>query len=121
MVNRFNRLSIASLLTLGALPVVAQTTSLAPITVSADLRQSTDQNLAASTTIKTQTELQDQGATHFGDILLQTPNVNYSGQSSRPRHIQIRGMGERDEYTGAPNASVGFAIDGIDFSGIGMV
>lgn len=119
--NRFNRLSIASLLTLGALPVVAQTTTLAPITVSADLRQSTDQNLAASTTIKTQSELQDQGASHFGDILLQTPNVNYSGQSSRPRHIQIRGMGERDEYTGAPNASVGFAIDGIDFSGIGMV
>ncbi len=119
--TRFNRLSIASLLTLGALPVVAQTTTLAPITVSADLRQSTDQNLAASTSIKTQSELQDQGATHFGDILLQTPNVNYSGQSSRPRHIQIRGMGERDEYTGAPNASVGFAIDGIDFSGIGMV
>ncbi len=26
----------------------------------------------------------------------------------------------RDEYTGRPNSSVGFAIDDIDFSGIGM-
>ena len=117
----FNRLSITTLLTLGALPVFANTTTLAPITVSADLRQEQDQQLAASTSIQTQQQLQDQGATHFSDILLQTPNVNYSGQSSRPRHIQIRGMGERDEYTGAPNASVGFAVDGIDFSGIGMV
>jgi len=111
---------LASLIT-GLLPVYAeQTNTLDTITVSADLRNSNDQDLAASTTVLTTQQLQDQGATHFGDVLLQTPNVNYSGQSSRPRHIQIRGMGERDEYTGAPNASVGYAIDDIDFSGIGM-
>ncbi|NPA72578.1 MAG: TonB-dependent receptor, partial [Gammaproteobacteria bacterium] len=70
--------------------------------------------------VKTQAELQDQGAMHFDDILLKTANVNFSGQSSHARHIQIRGIGERDEYTGAPNSSVGFAVDDIDFSGIGM-
>ncbi|SFR60454.1 TonB-dependent receptor [Thiomicrospira sp. ALE5] len=94
--------------------------TLAPITVNADLRQVDQQQLTASATILDEMELQDRGATHFGDVLLQTPNVNFSGQSSRPRHLQIRGMGERDEYTGAPNPSVGFAIDGIDLSGIGM-
>jgi outer membrane receptor protein involved in Fe transport len=94
--------------------------TLAPITVNADLRQVEQQALTASATILDEVELQDRGATHFGDVLLQTPNVNFSGQSSRPRHLQIRGMGERDEYTGAPNPSVGFAIDGIDLSGIGM-
>lgn len=96
------------------------TATLAPITVNADLRQVDQQALTASATILDEVELQDRGATHFGDVLLQTPNVNFSGQSSRPRHLQIRGMGERDEYTGAPNPSVGFAIDGIDLSGIGM-
>lgn len=92
-----------------------------PIIINADLHQSTEQDLPASVDVKTQADLQDQGAAHFDDILLKTPNVNFSGQSSRARHIQIRGIGERDEYTGAPNSSVGFAIDDIDFSGIGMV
>ncbi len=96
------------------------TENLAPVIVTADLRESTEQDIPASVDVKTQAELQDQGAMHFEDILLKTPNVNYSGETSRPRHIQIRGLGERDEYTGAPNSSVGFAIDDIDFSGIGM-
>ena len=93
---------------------------LKPVVISADLRESTEQDIPASVDVKTQADLQDQGATHFDDVLLKTPNVNFSGQSSRARHIQIRGIGERDEYTGAPNSSVGFAIDDIDFSGIGM-
>jgi outer membrane receptor protein involved in Fe transport len=115
------RTSLLASLVAGLCPVYAQeSNTLDPITVSADLRNSNEQELAASTTVLTTQQLQDQGSTHFGDVLLQTPNVNYSGQSSRPRHIQIRGMGERDEYTGAPNASVGFAVDDIDFSGIGM-
>jgi outer membrane receptor protein involved in Fe transport len=97
------------------------TENLAPVIVTADLRETSEQDIPASVSVQTQADLQDQGATHFDDILLKTPNVNFSGQSSRARHIQIRGMGERDEYTGAPNSSVGFAIDDIDFSGIGMV
>lgn len=68
-----------------------------------------------------QRELQDRGASHFGDALLQIPNLNFASSSSRPRHLQIRGMGERDEYTGAPNPSVGLMLDGIDFSGLGML
>ncbi|VAW47329.1 hypothetical protein MNBD_GAMMA03-1019 [hydrothermal vent metagenome] len=50
-------------------------------------------------TLTTQSERQDQGALHFDDILLKTANVNVSGQSSQARHIQIRGIGQRDEYT----------------------
>ncbi|WP_044410814.1 TonB-dependent receptor [Thiomicrospira microaerophila] len=102
-------------------PGLVIASSLQPIIVNADLRASEQQAIAASVTVMDEMALQDRGAIHFDDVLLQTPNVNYSGQSSRARHIQMRGMGERDEYTGAPNASVGFAVDGIDFSGIGMV
>ena len=111
-------LVIAITATLSSPPLMAD--ELQPVVISADLRESTEQDIPASVDVKTQADLQDQGATHFDDVLLKTPNVNFSGQSSRARHIQIRGMGERDEYTGAPNSSVGFAIDDIDFSGIGM-
>ena len=32
----------------------------------------------------------------------------------------MRGIGEVEQYQGAPNPSVGFLIDDIDFSGVGM-
>ncbi|MCF6262990.1 MAG: TonB-dependent receptor [Xanthomonadales bacterium] len=92
-----------------------------PVTVNADLREVSQYEIPASVTVLNTEDLQNRGATHFEDVIQELPNVNFSGQSSRPRHIQIRGIGERDEYTGRPNSSVGFAIDDIDFSGIGMV
>lgn len=95
--------------------------ALEPMTVSADLRGVSEDEIAASVSLLGELELQDRGVTHFDEVLLQLPNINYSGQSSRARHLQIRGMGEREEYTGSPDPSVGFAIDDIDFSGIGMV
>lgn len=101
-------------------PTIKHEMAFEPIIVNSDLRKSTDQKIATSTTLKDEFTIQDQGATHFESLILEIPNVNFSGQDSRPRHIQIRGMGERDEYTGAPNASVGFVVDDIDFSSIGM-
>jgi len=96
-------------------------TVLEPITVSADLRDVSVDKIAASVSVLNEFELQNRGVTHFEDILLQLPNLNFSGQTSRPRHIQIRGMGEREDYTGSPDPSVGFVMDDIDFSGIGML
>ena len=49
------------------------------------------------------------------------PNLNWSGDGHRARYFQIRGIGELEQYEGAPNPSVGFLIDDIDFSGIGTV
>jgi len=49
------------------------------------------------------------------------PNLNWSGDGHRARYFQIRGVGELEQYQGAPNPSVGFLIDDIDFSGIGTV
>jgi len=91
------------------------------LTVEADLRGADAAHMATSVHVHDELQLQDTGASHYQDVLLQTPNVNFAGGSSRPRHLLIRGMGEREDYTGAPNPSVGFAMDGVDFSGIGMV
>ncbi len=48
------------------------------------------------------------------------PNLGFAGGTSRSRYFQIRGIGELEQYEGAPNSSVGFLIDDIDFSGIAM-
>ncbi|MDR9499761.1 MAG: TonB-dependent receptor [Hydrogenovibrio sp.] len=96
-------------------------TQLTPVTVQADLRQSEADDMATSLHVYDSVDLQDQGASHTDDILLTTPNVNVSNQNARVRHIQIRGIGARDDYTGAPNSSVGLAIDGMDFSGLGGI
>jgi outer membrane receptor protein involved in Fe transport len=48
------------------------------------------------------------------------PGLSWASGTSRPRYFQIRGIGEIEQYQGAPNPSVGFLIDDIDFSGVGM-
>ena len=60
------------------------------------------------------------GLQHFADVLGLVPNLNWAGGTSRPRFFQLRGIGELEQYQGAPNPSVGFLIDEIDFSGVGM-
>ena len=60
------------------------------------------------------------GVQHFQDVLGLVPNLNWSAGTSRPRYFQMRGIGELEQWQGAPNPSVGFLIDGIDFSGVGM-
>jgi outer membrane receptor protein involved in Fe transport len=74
----------------------------------------------ASTTVLDATTLRAAGLQHFGDVLALVPNLNWSGGTSRPRYFQLRGIGELEQYQGAPNPSVGFLIDGIDLSGVGM-
>jgi outer membrane receptor protein involved in Fe transport len=74
----------------------------------------------ASVTVLGERTLRDAGQQHFEDVLGLVPNLNWAGGTSRPRYFQIRGIGEREQYEGAPNSSVGFLIDDIDFSGMGM-
>ena len=58
---------------------------------------------------------------HFEELVNIVPNLNWSGDGHRARYFQIRGIGELEQYQGAPNPSVGFLIDDIDFSGIGTI
>ena len=85
------------------------------------LRNQALQSVPASLTVLDSTTLQEVGQQHFQDVIGMVPNLNWSGDTNRPRYFQIRGIGELDQYQGAPNPSVGFLIDDIDFSGIGTV
>ncbi len=90
------------------------------VVVQASLRGETAETLPASITVLDGRTLQEAGVQHFGDVLGLVPNLNWSAGTSRPRYFQLRGIGELEQFQGAPNASVGFLIDDIDFSGIGM-
>ncbi|WP_153915405.1 TonB-dependent receptor [Shewanella sp. TC10] len=91
------------------------------IVVNADFGNIELEKAPSSVTVIDSQQLQDEGAQHFEDVLNSIANFNWSGGSSRPKYFQIRGVGEQEEYQGAPNSSVGFIVDDIDLSGIGMV
>jgi iron complex outermembrane recepter protein len=90
------------------------------IIVTASLDASPLERLPASATVVRSADLDAAGLSHFGDVLSLIPNLGFAGGTSRPRYFQIRGIGELEQYEGAPNPSVGFLIDDIDFSGIAM-
>jgi len=94
--------------------------SMDEVVVTAELRDHTLTDLPASATVLDAQTLEAAGVQHFQDVLGLVPNLNWSAGTSRPRFFQLRGIGELSQWQGAPNPSVGFLIDGIDFSGIGM-
>src|SRR5690606_32722422 len=103
-------------------PVQAQTGDpLEEIVVTADFREQTALEVPITVTVLDAAALDDRTVQHFEELAVQVPNLNYSGEGSRARYFQLRGVGELEQYEGAPNPSVGFVIDDIDFSGIGAV
>ncbi|QSX42585.1 TonB-dependent receptor [Shewanella cyperi] len=89
--------------------------------VTADFRGIAVEKIPSSVTVIDAQKIEDEGARHFEDLLGTVANFNWSGGTSRPRYFQIRGVGEQEEYKGAPNSSIGYLIDDIDLSGLGMV
>lgn len=59
---------------------------------------------------------------HFQDLIGLAPGLTWAGGTSRPRYLQMRGIGEVSQFAGEgpPNFSVGFLVDDMDFSGMGM-
>ena len=91
------------------------------IVVTADFRQREVQELPASITVMDGAELDRLAVQHFEELVNAVPNFNWSGDGHRARYFQLRGVGELEQYQGAPNPSVGFLVDDIDFSGIGTL
>ena len=91
---------------------------LTEIVVSADFRDSTVMESAASITVLDDRMIEQRQARHLEQLLNLAPNVNYSSGASRGRFIQIRGIGERSQFIEPLNPSVGILVDGIDFTGI---
>src|SRR5690606_29521771 len=91
------------------------------IVVTADFREQRVLDVPLTVSVLDADELDDRAVQHFEELAVQVPNLTYSGAGSRARYLQLRGVGELESYQGAPNPSIGFLIDDVDFSGIGAV
>jgi len=119
--NRFKllRLLAAPVCLYPALVFSAETID--EIVVLADFRERTASDVPPSITVLDAQEIENMAVQHFEELINSIPNLNWSGDGHRARYFQMRGVGELEQYQGAPNPSVGFLIDDIDFSGIGTV
>lgn len=91
------------------------------IVVTADYRGRPATEIPASVSILNAAEISETAIQHFEELIGSLPNLNWSGDGHRAKYLQIRGVGELAQYQGAPNPSVGFVVDDIDFSGMGGI
>jgi iron complex outermembrane receptor protein len=115
---------LLSLAALGAaLPgaLHAQPAGLEEIVVTASFRDTELAQLPVSVTVLDREQLRETTQQHFEEAIRQVPNLNLSGEGSRARYFQLRGVGELEQYEGSPNPSIGFIVDDIDFSGLGSI
>jgi outer membrane receptor protein involved in Fe transport len=122
MAFRFHRSAALAAIPLGIVQLaVAQSNDLEEIVVTADFREQRLEELPLSVSVLDRAELRATTQQHFEEAIRSIPNLNLSGEGSRARYFQLRGVGELEQYDGAPNPSIGFIVDDIDFSGLGSI
>ena len=90
--------------------------------VTADLWASPLDRIAASVTVMDEAALKQSDVRHFSDLVDQIPNLSWTGATSRPRYLQIRGVGENSQYEGeTPDSAVRFLLDDLDLTGLGSI
>jgi len=112
-------ISFTSCLLLSSFLYAQQSADIQEIIVTADFRQQNLSNISNSISVLDDSLLEDQHISHLEEALYHAPNVNFSSGSNRARFYQIRGIGERGQFSEPLNSSVGLMIDGVDFSGAG--
>tara|TARA_B110000879_G_scaffold100225_1_gene135963 strand:+ start:33642 stop:35729 length:2088 start_codon:yes stop_codon:yes gene_type:complete len=116
--NRFSSSYYILLASLAVAGLSSADDAIVEIIVSADLRNATLLESAASISVINSQAIKQRQARHLEQVLNIAPNVNFSSGASRGRFIQIRGIGERSQFIEPLNPSVGILVDGIDFTGI---
>ena len=91
------------------------------IIVTADFRGKNEMETPHSVSVLGNEEIDERGAQHIEDLVNMVPNINFAGGTGRARFFQIRGIGERSQFSDPLNHSVGVLIDNVDFSGAGSV
>ncbi len=88
------------------------------IVVHSDWRGQSVNALPSSLVVLLDEQIKQRSAQHLDELLRSIGNVNFNSGASRGRFVQIRGIGERSQFQDPINPSVGFYVDGIDFSGV---
>jgi outer membrane receptor protein involved in Fe transport len=89
--------------------------------VVSEFRIATVLELDASISVLDRAAIESAAVQHFEELISLVPNMNLAGEGSRARYFQLRGIGELEQYEGAPNPSIGFIVDDIDLSGVGGI
>lgn len=82
------------------------------VVVTAQFRDTPLMQTAGSISVLDQTRLFDRGALHLQDALNVLPNVSFSSGGSRARFVQIRGIGDLEQFVDPKYfPSVGISMD----------
>ncbi|TGD73425.1 TonB-dependent receptor [Mangrovimicrobium sediminis] len=122
--STFSRFTF-SLAGLGVLPAVAIAQAQAPtqvepdrveeVIVTADFRAADLMRAPASISVLGELEMAERGARHLEDVLSAAPNVSWSAGASRSRFLQVRGVGDLEQYAEPKYyPSVGVVVDDLE-------
>lgn len=115
-------LSVVSVLaTKNTLSIADDETAVERIKVTASLVERDLSELPSSVIVLDNDVLEERESRHLQDIISALPNVNFSAGATRGKFIQIRGIGERGQFSEPTNPSVGLLLDEIDISGLGSL
>ena len=84
-------------------------------------REEAAQDMDSSVSVLDSENIESAALANAEELVSLVPNMKFSGEGSRARYFQLRGIGELEQYEGAPNPSVGFIVDDIDLSGVAGV
>lgn len=85
------------------------------VVVTADFRDSQLMTTAASVSVLGELQMAERGARHLEDVLSAAPNVSWSTGASRSRFIQMRGVGDLEQYAEPKYyPSVGILVDDLE-------
>lgn len=89
------------------------------IVVTAGFRDDALMSSAGSASVLEPELINARGARHLEDVLAAVPNVNFSVGGSRARFVQIRGVGDLEQFVDPKHyPSVGIVLDGIELANI---
>jgi len=93
--------------------------ALEEVIVTAQFRETELMKSSGSISVVQQETLFDRGAQHLEETLNVLPNVSFSSGASRARFIQVRGVGDLEQFVDPKYfPSVGVTIDDVDMNGL---
>jgi outer membrane receptor protein involved in Fe transport len=88
------------------------------IVVTAGFRDSDLMNVPVSVTVIDEAIIEDRAAQHLETVLNISANINFSSGGSRARFVQVRGVGDLEQFVDPKHfPSVGITVDDIDLGG----
>ena len=106
-------------LVLSLCPLSQANPKLEEIIIYSSLNKQAESDFIGSLSLISGNQITKTNIQHIDQVLMRSPNTNFSGGASRGRFVQIRGIGDLEQFVD-PKAypSVGLSIDGIELNGL---